>query len=166
MKDQIQEGDLVVVIFHDHGSRYLGKLFNDDWMRDRGFLKSEKLSALDLIEDHKYDKLITLSPEDLIGDAIDKMAQYDISQIPIAVNGDFTGSIDDGHLFSKLMKNPELRSEPVGTIMQDPFPFVEGSDSVEVVSSKISKENSAVLVKDHSDKVHIITKQDIISGLR
>ncbi|HIA06979.1 MAG TPA: pyridoxal-phosphate dependent enzyme [Flavobacteriales bacterium] len=166
MKDQIKEGDLVVVIFHDHGSRYVGKLFNDDWMRERGFLRKETLSAIDLIDDHKFDKLVTLSPEDSIGEAIDKMTKYDISQIPIAVNGDFTGSIDDAHIFSECMKNPELRTESISTIMQDPFPFVEADDSVEVVSSKINRNNSAVLVKDSDDNVHIITKQDIISGLR
>jgi len=166
MKDQIKEGDLVVVIFHDHGSRYVGKLFNDDWMRERGFLRKETLSAIDLIDDHKFDKLVTLSPEDSIGEAIDKMTKYDISQIPIAVNGDFTGSIDDAHIFSECMKNPELRTESISTIMQDPFPFVEADDSVEVVSSKINRNNSAVLVKDSDNNVHIITKQDIISGLR
>jgi len=166
MKDQIKEGDLVVVIFHDHGSRYVGKLFNDDWMRERGFLRKETLSAIDLIDDHRFDKLVTLSPEDSIGEAIDKMAKHDISQIPIAVNGDFTGSIDDAHIFSECMKNPELRTESISTIMQDPFPFVEADDSVEVVSSKINRNNSAVLVKDSDDNVHIITKQDIISGLR
>jgi len=94
------------------------------------------------------------------------MSKYDISQIPIAINGEFTGSIDDAHIFSELMKNPELRSEPVSKIMQGPFPFVEAGDSVELVSSKINRDNSAVLVKDASDHVHIITKQDIISGLR
>ena len=166
MKDQVKEGDLVVVIFHDHGSRYVGKLFNDDWMRERGFLKKETLAAIDLIDDHKYDKLVTLSPEDSIGEAIDKMAKFDISQIPIAVNGDFTGSIDDAHIFSECMKNPELRTESVGTIMQAPFPFVEADDSVETVSAKINRDNSAVLVKDEDSNVHIITKQDIISGLR
>jgi cystathionine beta-synthase len=64
------------------------------------------------------------------------------------------------------MKNPELRTESISTIMQDPFPFVEADDSVEAVSSKINRNNSAVLVKDSDDTVHIITKQDIISGLR
>ena len=166
MKDEIKKGDLIVVIFHDHGSRYVGKLFNDDWMRERGFLRKGTLSAIDLIDDHKYDKLVTLSPEDSIGEAIDKMAKYDISQIPIAVNGDFTGSIDDAHIFSECMKNPELRTESISTIMQDPFPFVKAEDSVEVVSSKINRNNSAVLVKDSDNNVHIITKQDIISGLR
>lgn len=166
MKDKIKEDDLVVVIFHDHGSRYVGKLFNDDWMRERGFLKNVKRSAIDLIDEHKFEKLVTLTPKDTIGEAIDKMAKYDISQIPIADNGDFTGSIDDSHIFSECMKNPELRTEAISTIMQAPFPFVESGDSVEVVSAKINKDNAAVLVKDGSDNVHIITKQDIISGLR
>jgi hypothetical protein len=54
MKDRFKEGDVVVVIFHDHGTRYLGKMFNDDWMRDRGFLEEKSPKAIDLIERHKH----------------------------------------------------------------------------------------------------------------
>ena len=57
MKDMFKAGDVVVVIFHDHGTRYLGKMFNDDWMRDRGFLEDTKPKALDLIASHKYELL-------------------------------------------------------------------------------------------------------------
>ncbi len=166
MKDRLKEDDLVVIILHDHGSRYVGKLFNDDWMRERGFLKKERCTAIDLIEDHKYESLVTIEEDAEITNAIDKMNKYGISQIPVSKNGDFSGSIDDAHIFSELLKNPDLRSMSVKKIMQKPFPFVEPTDTIETISAKINKSNSAVLVRDSSGGIHIITKQDIIAGIK
>jgi len=166
MKDQLSKDDLVVVIFHDHGSRYVGKLFNDDWMRERGFLKKDRNTAIDLIEEHKYDKLVTIKADEEISVAIEMMNKYDISQIPVTENGSFIGSIDDARIFSQLLKNPELKNKPVKEIIQDPFPFVDANAPVEEITSKINKGNSAVLVKDSDDNVHIITKQDIIQAIK
>jgi len=166
MKSKLKKNDLVVVILHDHGSRYVGKLFNDDWMRERGFLSKAKCTAIDLIEDHKKDSLITIEEDEAISTAIEKMNKYGISQIPVSQNGDFSGSIDDSHLFAELLKNPGLRSVSVKEIMQKPFPFVEPDDRIETISAKINKSNSAVLVRDVSGSIHIITKQDIISGIK
>ena len=166
MKDQLKKDDLVVIIMHDHGSRYVGKLFNDDWMRERGFLEVQRNTAIGLVENHKYQDLVTIKVDDNILDAIEKMNQFDISQIPVKDNGEFVGSIDDSHIFSALLKNPDLRNHPVKEIIQDPFPFVDPNTSIEEVSSKINRNNSAVLVKDAEDKVHIITKQDIIQAIQ
>lgn len=166
MKDQLKKDDLVVIIMHDHGSRYVGKLFNDDWMRERGFLEIHRNTAIGIVENHKYDDLVTIKVDDHILEAIEKMNQFDISQIPVKDNGEFVGSIDDSHIFSALLKNPDLRNHPIKEIIQDPFPFVDPNTSIEEVSSKINKGNSAVLVKDADDKVHIITKQDIIQAIQ
>ena len=166
MKDKLKEDDLVVIILHDHGSRYVGKLFNDDWMRERGFLKKKSCTAIDLIEDHKYESLVTIEEDADITSAIEKMNKYGISQIPVSKNGNFTGSIDDAHIFSELLKNPDLRSMPVKGIMQKSFPFVDPTDTIETISSKINRSNSAVLVRDSSGGIHIITKQDIIAGIK
>ena len=59
MKDRFKKGDVVVVIFHDHGTRYLGKMFNDDWMRERHFLEVTKPKAIDLVASHKNLKLFS-----------------------------------------------------------------------------------------------------------
>ena len=166
MKDKLKEDDLVVIILHDHGSRYVGKLFNDDWMRERGFLKKKSCTAIDLIEDHKYESLVTIEEDADITSAIEKMNKYGISQIPVSKNGNFTGSIDDAHIFSELLKNPDLRSMPVKGIMQNSFPFVDPTDTIETISAKINRSNSAVLVRDSSGGIHIITKQDIIAGIK
>ena len=165
MKDKLTKNDLVVIILHDHGSRYIAKLFNDDWMKDRGFINKKRTSALDLIEDHKYEKLVTVDSAETISIAIGKMSKYDISQIPVVNNGEFIGSISDAHIFSSILKDPNLKDKPVSQILQPAFPFVTPNASIEEVSSKINKKNSAVLLKDENDRVHIITTQDIIQAI-
>lgn len=165
MQDRLNEDDMVVVIFPDHGSRYVGKLFNDDWMRERGFLKKEKSTAINIIENYVDRKIIIVETKDKITTVIAKMKEFNISQIPVTDNGNFVGSLDDGHLFSKLVENPNLTKETVDKIMQPPFPFVEANVSIEELSKKINRDNSAVLVKDRSGNTHIITKYDLISAI-
>ena len=165
LKDNFKKDDVVVVIFHDHGTRYLAKMFNDEWMRDRGFLTKEKPRALDLIRSHQHLKLITLDAGMSVHLAVDKMSKYNISQIPVTRKNEYVGSINDSQLFSKLLEKPELRNQMIETVMQAAFPFVDGSSSIEEVSRKITRENTAVLVKDETGTVHIITKHDIIEAI-
>ena len=83
MKHMFKKDDVVVVIFHDHGTRYLGKMFNDDWMRDRGFLDNTKPKAIDLISSHSSQKLLTINVDDKIADAVAILSKYNISHIPV-----------------------------------------------------------------------------------
>ncbi|MBL4706075.1 MAG: pyridoxal-phosphate dependent enzyme [Flavobacteriales bacterium] len=165
LKDELTEDDVVVVLFHDHGSRYVGKMFNDDWMRERGFLDEEKTVALDLIKDHTNKHLVTVTPSDPISQAILLMHQYQISQIPVVDGGKYVGSLTDKNLFSKLLERPELKELPTRNIMEPAFPIVTEKTSVEEVSKMFNKETQAVLVKYDGDSHHIITRQDIIQAL-
>jgi len=167
MKDRFKKGDVVVVIFHDHGSRYLGKMFNDEWMRDRGFLAREKITAQQLIESHKDKPLVSVKESDTIHDAVSLMRKYNISQVPVK-NGDnekYTGSLNDTEVFRKLIDNPKLGEKKVSEIAQSPFPYVNPDSSIEEVSKLITPQNHAVLVKDVLGSTHIITRQDIVEAL-
>lgn len=166
MKDMFKEGDVVVVIFHDHGTRYLAKMFNDDWMRDRGFMQMRNPKAINLIESHQNQKLVTVNATDEVTEACKLLQKFGISQIPVVnADGDFVGSLNDTHLFSKLVDNPDLKHSKVEDVMQAPFPFVDSQASLEEVSKKITKEISAVLVKDWGGNIHIITKYDVIQAI-
>ena len=165
LKEELKEDDVVVVLFHDHGSRYVGKMFNDDWMRERGFLDDKKTNALDLIKDHAGKHLVTVSTENPISQAIILMNQYGISQIPVVDDKGFAGSLTDSHLFAELCKNPALNELPVKNIMQQPFPIVEGATSIEEVSKSFQNGTQAVIVKYDNDKHHIITQQDMIKAI-
>jgi cystathionine beta-synthase len=165
MKHMFKEGDVVVVIFHDHGTRYLGKMFNDDWMRDRGFLEVKKPKAADLVKKHGNKKLITVETETPLAEAVALMTKYNISQIPVMKGHDIVGSLNDSYVFSQLIANDHLKEDKVEKLMQKPFPVVDGNLSLEDVSKQISRENSAVLVRDLGGSVHIITKHDIIEAI-
>ncbi len=165
MKDMFKAGDVVVVIFHDHGTRYLGKMFNDDWMRDRGFLEIKKPKAIDLVSSHKSQKLMTIDSTASIADALSMMNKFGISQMPVQNGTQFVGSLSDNYLFSKLFEDPSLKSKTVAELMQAPFPMVNEQAPMEEISKLISKEISAVLMTDLAGNIHIITKQDLIRGI-
>jgi len=165
MKHMFKPGDMVVVIFHDHGTRYLGKMYNDEWMRDRGFLEEKSPKAIDLIERHKHKKLVTLESNAVVSEAFTLMRKFDISQIPILKNGEYVGSLSDNQLYATLIEQPEIKNETVDKLMQAPFPFVSPQSTLEDISGLINRENDAVLVRDMLSEVHIITKYDIIEAL-
>ncbi|MCX6190433.1 MAG: pyridoxal-phosphate dependent enzyme [Bacteroidetes bacterium] len=166
LKDKLTKDDVVVVIFHDHGLRYVGKMFNDDWMRERGFLEIKQPTAMDIIAPHKGLPLITVPESAMISEAVKKLKKYNISQIPVIdAENHIVGSLNDSHLFTQLLENPNMKSEPVKALMQKSFPFVDAGASLEEVSKLITKENAAVLVKDSIGELHIITKQDIIETI-
>jgi cystathionine beta-synthase len=151
--------DVVVVIFHDHGSRYIGKLYNDDWMRDRGFL--ELKTVKDLMRSGKP-KIISVQPANKVAEAIALMKQSDIDQLPVIHNGDVVGSITESLLFNKLLDNHDVKNQTVGEVMDKPFPVVSQDATLERLSGIINKENPAVLTRDEAGNYHIITKYDII----
>jgi len=165
LKDMFKPDDVVVVLFHDHGSRYVGKMFNDDWMKDRGFLESEP-NALGLIENHKEHELVTAEVNEKISSVVQKMQQFGISQIPVFDNGKNVGSLTESLIFSKLTENTDILNSDADSIMAAPFEYVEANASTEEISKKINKDQPAVLVKDMIGNTHIITQYDIINAIK
>jgi cystathionine beta-synthase len=154
---------VVVVLFHDHGSRYVGKMFNDDWMRERGFL-NEKAKVIDIINNHKH-KLVTVSPDQTVLEAIEKMKKYDISQIPVFENDKPIGTVDEHSLFKKMVDSPEIKSAKISEVMDKSLPFIECNEYLESASKMMTKEVAGLLTKTYSGNYHIITKQDVINML-
>ncbi|MDD2984730.1 MAG: pyridoxal-phosphate dependent enzyme [Crocinitomicaceae bacterium] len=165
MKDQLTEDDVVVLLFHDHGSRYVGKIFNDDWMRERGFLDENHKTAGDLVANHVNEPLIFVYAEELLSHAVAKMRKFSISQIPVMKDGKFVGSLDEVAVYQSILENPENIDKAVSTAMQKAYPIVQAATTIEEVSKLITKDTPAVLVELMDGKFHIITKQDIISAM-
>ncbi len=165
MKDQFKPGDVVVVIFHDHGTRYMGKMFNDDWMRDRHFLEIKKPKAIDLIASHRNQKLVTIDAQATMNEALALMNKFSISQLPVVKNKEIVGSLNDNYLFNKLIENPDSKNESIEGLMQAAFPIVGEQAPIEEVSKLITKDNNAVLLRDLGGSMHIITKHDVIQAV-
>jgi cystathionine beta-synthase len=166
LRDRFTADDVIVVIFHDHGSRYLGKMFNDEWMRARGFLEVSGMTARDLVALGVSGELHAIECSRPVEEAVRVMSDHDFSQISIINNGRVVGSLNEAHLYSEFMKDPAIKSHPVESIMQPAFPFIDISTPVELLSTMISPENPAVLVRDFkTDKTFIITRSDVIRVL-
>ncbi len=165
LKDELKEDDVVVVLFHDHGSRYVGKMFNDDWMRERGFLEEDYKTAGDLVAKHSDTPLVTVYAEELVSHAIAKMRKFGISQIPVLKDGQIAGSIDDSSVYQILVDDPSLRDAPISSIMTEPFPVVKSSTHLEELCKLINKHTPAVLVEMPNGSHHIVTRYDIISAM-
>jgi cystathionine beta-synthase len=163
LKDHFTPDDLIVVIFHDHGSRYMRKMFNDDWMRDKGFFEKSGMTARDLVALGVSGELLSIEDAQPVAAAVRLMGEHDFSQISITHEGRLVGSLNETHLYSELVKDPGIKTEPVETIMQPAFPFVDVSTPVDLLSKMITPSMPAVLVRDFkTDKTFIITRSDII----
>ena len=165
LKEHFTKDDVVVVLFHDHGTRYVGKMFNDDWMRDRGFLEEDIKTAGDLIKNHAEKPLIAAQTEELVSHAIDRIRDFKISQIPVKDSSGFVGSLDESVLLQNFISNKNIADKPIKDIMGKPYPIIKKSTKLEDISKLITKENQAVLVDLENGKHHIITKYDIISAI-
>ncbi len=163
LREHFTADDVVVVIFHDHGSRYLGKMFNDDWMREKGFLEKSGMTARDLVASGLSGELLAIEGAEPVETAVKLMSAHDFSQISITRDKRLVGSLNETHLYARLVADPSVTKQPVETIMQPAFPFVDISTPVDLLSTMLTPESPAVLVRDFkTEKTFIITRSDVI----
>lgn len=166
MADKFKEGDIVVIIFHDHGSRYVGKVYNDDWMRDRGFLEEKEITAKSIIHRKKQlNQLITVEQNELLINVFNLMKEKGLTQLPVTNEGAIVGSISERNILNFIIESGNIKESKVGEVMSKPFPTVEWSMNTSELSKLITKENAAVLVKKPSGEFGIITEFDLIEAL-
>lgn len=164
LKDRLKPEDVVVCVFHDHGSRYVGKIYNDQWMMERGFL--EVKTFRDIVNGRgSRQRLVTLSPDDTVAKAVDLMKKFDIEHIPVLKEGVQVGTISENGLFLRVFSNPDIRNEHVGHLLEACYPEVDFNTPVERLSTLITRENGAVLSRDEAGNYQIVTKYDILQAM-
>jgi cystathionine beta-synthase len=164
LKNRLKKDDVVVCIFHDHGSRYVAKIYNDQWMMERGFLDVK--SFKDIVSSRETTRLVTITPESTVAEAVELMKKYDIEHIPVLnAQQEPIGAVSEGGLFQKVFSNPEIKHARVETVLEPSFPVVAFDTPVERLSSLITKDNGAVLARDEKGDFHIVTKYDVIQSL-
>ena len=166
LRDKLTPEDVVIVVIHDHGSRYIGKIYNDDWMRERGFLDQE-LKVADLIQQKNQKTFAGIAPEATVKHALQLMKDHDFSQMPVVNMEDkIVGAITETTVLSYLLENPIAHSDhPVSNIMREPFPEVSSDTTLSQLRHFISKENPAVIAKDRSGGRHLIAQYDILQAI-
>ncbi len=163
LKHKLKKDDLVVCIFHDHGSRYVAKIYNDQWMIERGFLEVKTFK--DVVSSRGAQRLITVEPSQTVAEAVELMKKYDIEQLPVMNGEGPVGAISEGGLFQKVFDNPEIKNSKIADVIEPQLPLVAFDTPVEKLSSLIHKGNGAVLAKDDAGNYHIVTKYDVLQAL-
>jgi cystathionine beta-synthase len=163
LKKELKKDDVVVVVFCDHGSRYVGKVYNDQWMMERGFLEVKTFK--DIVSSRATKRLVTIQPENTVAEAVELMKKYDIEQIPVMNGEGMIGAVSEGGLFQKVFSNPEIKSSTVKEVIEPAYPVVSFDTPVERIGSLITKGNGAVMAKDETGHFHIVTKYDVIQSL-
>ncbi len=165
LKDQFKPDDVVVVLFHDSGSRYIGKMFNDDWMLEKGYLDREVTTAGDIVKERIDMPLVTARTEELVSHVTERLKKYKISQLPVMDANGFAGSVSEEDLFNAYVQDKDIATKPVCSIMGSAYPIIKAGESAEEAAKLITKQNHAVLVKLESGKHQIITRHDIVSNI-
>jgi cystathionine beta-synthase len=163
LSGSLTKDDVVVTIFHDHGSRYVGKIYNDQWMMERGFLDVKTFK--DIVNGRSHQKLLSVAPTHTVAEAIDVMKKYSIENLPIMEGNNFIGSISESGLFNKILSGLDIKTSTVLDVAEINYPLVAFDTPVEKLSTLITKENGAVMSKDDLGTYHIVTKYDVIQAL-
>lgn len=164
LKQNLKQDDLVVCVLHDHGSRYVAKIYNDQWMMERGFLDVKTFRDIVSARSAKQ-KLLFVERHHTVADAVELMKKYDIEHIPVMDGNTPIGSISENGLFQKMFSHPDIRQLKVEETMERAYPVVDFNTPVERIGTLITRENGAVLSRDESGNYHIVTKYDIIQAM-
>ena len=165
-KDHLKEDDVMVIVLHDHGTRYLGKVYNDQWMKEKGFLEDTNFkTAQDILNQGDKNELISVTSRTTVAEAVALMSDSGVSQLVVKEGEEVVGSLRDDKILSALIDNPELKSGSVREVMDGSFPVVAPDNTLDVLSSMV-KQHKAVLVRDQKNgELNIITEQDLLSTL-
>jgi len=162
--EKLTENDLVVIIIPDSGTRYLSKIYNDNWMRENQFLEPRvKVSAGQVVHDkvRRAETLVSVPLGITVGQAVNLMREHDISQVPVIEGGEVVGSISETRILEILISDPGAKRKPVAEYMEKPCPVISEDASIEEVVHNMDHQTPAILVK-HATGFDIITKSDLI----
>jgi cystathionine beta-synthase len=142
----------------------VGKIYNDQWMMERGFLDVKTFK--DIVNSRGTKQLLTINTNNTVAEAVDLMQKYNIENLPVIQNGELVGAISESGLFNKMMSNgQDIKNKKIADVQEPAYPVVGFDTPLERLSSLITKENGAVLAKDESGDYHIVTKYDVLQSL-
>jgi cystathionine beta-synthase len=168
----------ILTMIPDSGRNYLSKFYDDNWMLDHGFMERRApVPTVDQVLDSKrveegdVPRLVTISSHQKVGEAIDMMQRYSISQLPVVRDGevsslaDVIGSLQDRDLLERVFKNPDALHEDVAGAMQPPLATVEVGQSLDEVFATLTGGTNAVVVARGGKPVGVLTRSDLLEYL-
>jgi cystathionine beta-synthase len=161
---KLDENGLVVFIVCDTGEHYLTKFHSDEWMKEKLLLEPKKITAR-LIADTKSQtaprELVFVSPTEIVSEALSRMSENSITQIPVLDDNKSVGSLRESHVLAKLLSNGDLLNAQVSEVMDESFPVVDVDASLEQIKPKLI-DYPAVLIEDFKRITGIITRSDAL----
>ena len=160
----LDQDAIVVFIVCDTGEHYLSKFHSDEWMKEKRLLEPQKITAGLICETkgaRSPKSLVVVAPDDRVADALAKMNELGLTQIPVLEDGESVGSLRENHLLSKVFNDRDLLEAPVSKLMDKSFPTVNVDDDVNVVSRKL-RTSPAVLIEEYGRITGIITRHDVL----
>jgi len=161
----------VVTILCDSGERYLSKVYDDNWMRENQLLAEEKVTAATLLE-HRPEgipPLVSVAPGANVRQALNLMSTYSVSEVPVIDGTDCVGSLSENALMTRALENGALLDGAVTEVMGPPYPVVDAALPLERLTTFLSRESPAVLVREKGRLVGIVTRYDVlqkVAGIR
>lgn len=160
--------DYVVALLPDTGMRYLSKVYNDEWMRERGYVESSvKITAAEVVHakqnSGKTRELVIARPYQTVFHALKTMQEQDISQIPVFEENIPIGTVYEDQILTLALQGKDLRKLVVREVMSKPMPKVPKTAPVERITYMLSHENPAIFVEMSDTKFEILTKYDLMS---
>jgi cystathionine beta-synthase len=166
---QLDDPDaFVVTTLADWGERYLSKLYDDDWMRENGFLERPRRRTVDDLvraKENGTPPLISIEPATSVRMALSTISSHGISQLPVLREGECVGSISEERLMARVIESPELLDRPVETVMDSPYPVVDSHVDLEEVTRLLTRTNAACLVRRNGGLSGIVTRFDVVRSL-
>jgi len=165
LKDQLKKEDVVVVIFHDHGSRYIGKVYNDDWMRDRGFLE-EDITLDQVLQKKDKKEWITTHPKATVHEVLTVMKEKEISQLPVIEEDQIVGTVYEKQVLTHIVSEGHAAYQtPVSQIMDEAIPQFPGETKIKDLMNQINGQNISVISKDQFGQYNLVSQYDILKAV-
>lgn len=160
----LSEDDVVVILLPDSGTRYVSKIFNDVWMRENGFLKPERITLRYVLgsKSSEIPKLVSVSKSTTVRQALELIKKHSISQLPVVENDACIGTVTESNLLSTVLEDSSKFDKSVAHGMEPPLPDVELNEDLQTIVKFFSQKIPAVLLRDESKLVGIITRFDLL----
>jgi cystathionine beta-synthase len=156
----------IVCILCDTGERYLSKVYNDEWMAENRMFRPAIVTAAYLL-DSKADgtPLVSVGPRTSVREALDLIDEHNVSQLPVLEEGHPVGSVTESALLAAVMEDPARLANEVKEVADDPFPVVDTDAELSEITSRLTRQNPAILVAENGSVRGILTRYDVIHHL-
>lgn len=162
--EKMKDNEIMVILLPDTGERYLSKVYNDDWMRENGFLSPDRITVRYVLQSKAKNvpQLVAIEPTTTVRKALGLFKAHDVSQLPVIEKGKPIGTLIDNDLMSAVLEDNSKLDVSVSAVMKPAFPVIGAASPIEHAIDLLKKKDSAVLIEEEHKIIGILTRYDVI----